>query len=70
MYVDKYGNKLQINDRIIIPSCNNYKEYIIYKIKRSVMFINEVYVYAKDVVNNEYIIIFASDVQKIGVLND
>ena len=41
-------------------------EYIIYKIKRSVMFIDEVYVYAKDVVNNEHIIIFASDVQKVG----
>ena len=40
--------------------------YIIYKIKRSVMFIDEVYVYAKDVVNNENIIIFASDVQKVG----
>ena len=66
MYVDKFGNKLQIDDRIIIPSCTNYKEYIIYKIKRSVMFIDEVYVYAKDVVNNENIIIFASDVQKVG----
>ena len=66
MYVDKFGNKLQIDDRIIIPSSTNYKEYIIYKIKRSVMFIDEVYVYAKDVVNNENIIIFASDVQKVG----
>ena len=66
MYVDKFGNKLQIDDRIIIPSCTNYKEYIIYKIKRSVMFIDEVYVYAKDVANNEHIIIFASDVQKVG----
>ena len=66
MYVDKFGNKLQIDDSIIIPSSTNYKEYIIYKIKRSVMFIDEVYVYAKDVVNNEHIIIFASDVQKVG----
>ena len=66
MYVDKFGNKLHIDDRIIIPMCTNYKEYIIYKIKISVMFIDEVYVYAKDVVNNENIIIFASDVQKVG----
>lgn len=66
MYVDKFGNKLQIEDRIVIPSCSDNKEYIIYKIQRSVMFIDEVYVYAKDVDKNEHIIIFASDVQKVG----
>lgn len=66
MYVDKFGNKLQIEDRIIIPSRPDNKEYIIYKIKRSIMFIDEVYVYAKDIDKNEHIIIFASDVQKVG----